>query len=346
MGVLPLLLPLGLQVCLHGSLPSVMEPGSREVAGVRSDCLLRRHDHSWYACSRDVQVPTAPTRLPSHRLHQMEAAASRGPGSRRSHSPTAPPWGREEHWITRIAGVPAQANWPSKCQRHPRRCRVRPRWRHLSDSHAQSGPLRPTNKRCNCQRGLWGGESLLTPPQTKPPPWVAQCRTEEGLQREGGDRAADQSVAQEVYQGRRVRSCRVRRVICPPGQHPVPHHHHQHLKEPSLSGEVGQGPPSAIPLGWRQTFAAVDGGRTWSISSGSTTDTASTTLWRRTGQGSRSSSLTTSSSTRRKPWSLRRPVHWTLWPTSRTSFTRPPASTWMASGSSPVGSRRGAIITG
>ena len=67
-GVLLLLLPLGLQVYLHGSLPSIMEPGSREVAGVWSDCLLRRHDHSRYACSRDDQVPTTPTRPPSHRL--------------------------------------------------------------------------------------------------------------------------------------------------------------------------------------------------------------------------------------------------------------------------------------
>ena len=75
-GVLPLLLPLGLPVYLQGSLPSIMEPGSRGVAGVRSDYLLRRPDHSWYACSR---VPTTPTRPPSHRLQQMEAAASQGP---------------------------------------------------------------------------------------------------------------------------------------------------------------------------------------------------------------------------------------------------------------------------
>ena len=77
-----------------------------------------------------------------------------------------------------------------------------------------------------------------------------------------------------------------------------------------------------------------------------TTDTASTTLWRQTGQGSRSSFLTTCSSTRRNPWSLRRPIHWTLWPISRTSFTRPPVSTWMASAASPIGSKRGAIIMG
>ena len=101
MGVLPLLLPLGLQVYLNGCLPSIMEPGSRGVTGVWSDCLLRRHDCSWYACSRDVRVPTAPTRPPFPRLHQMEAATSRGPGSWRSHSPTKPPWGWEGCWIVR-----------------------------------------------------------------------------------------------------------------------------------------------------------------------------------------------------------------------------------------------------
>ena len=96
MVVLPLLLPLGLPVCLHGSLPSVMEPGSRGVTRVWRDCLLRRHDCSWYACSR---VPTTPARPPSHGLQQVETAASQDPGSWQSHSPTAPPWGREERWI-------------------------------------------------------------------------------------------------------------------------------------------------------------------------------------------------------------------------------------------------------
>ena len=114
--------------------------------------------------------------------------------------------------------------------------------------------------------------------------------------------------------------------------------------QPQQGGQTRFAP--MIPHGWWQTFAAVDGGRTWSISSGSTTNTASTTLQRQTGPGSRSSSLTTSSSSRRKPWRLRRPIHWTLWPTSRTSFIRPQASTWMALGASPIGSKRGAIIMG
>ena len=137
----------------------------------------------------------------------------------------------------------------------------------------------------------------------------------------------------------------VRRVICPPGQCLVSHHH-QHLKEPSLSGEVGQGLPSVIPRGWQQIFVAVDGGRTWSISSESTTGSALPPLGRQNGRGLRSGSLTTSSSIRGKPLPSRRPVQWTLWPTSRTSSIRPPASTWMASRASQAGSSGGAIIMG
>ena len=79
---------LGFKCACMGAFP----PSWSQVVGELHDC-------SWYTCSRDVQVPTTPTRPPSHGLHQMEAAASRGPGSRRSHGPTAPPWGREECWI-------------------------------------------------------------------------------------------------------------------------------------------------------------------------------------------------------------------------------------------------------
>ena len=122
--------------------------------------------------------------------------------------------------------------------------------------------------------------------------------------------------------GRLVRSHRVRWMICPPGRHPPVSHHHQHLKEPSLGGEVGQGLPSVIPRGWQQTFVAVDGGRTWSISSGSTTNTVSTPLQSRNGRGSRSGSLTTPFSIKWKLWPLRKPSRWTLWPTSRTSSIR------------------------
>ena len=55
----------------------------------------------------------------------------------------------------------------------------------MPNSHAQSRLPRPTNRRCNHQRGWyqeWGGESVLTPPQVKLPQWVAQHRTAEGPQ--------------------------------------------------------------------------------------------------------------------------------------------------------------------
>ena len=120
-------------------------------------------------------------------------------------------------------------------------------------------------------------------PTDKTTPWVACVhRTTEDLTREGGEVAADPSVTPEVCRRRQVCSCHVRKVICPPGQHPVSHHH-QHLKEPSLSREVGEDPPSAIPRGWRQTFIAVVGGRTWSISSRSTTNSALPPLGRQNG---------------------------------------------------------------
>ena len=184
------------------------------------------------------------------------------------------------------------------------------------------------------------------PPQIKPSPWVARVhRTAEDLAREGGEVAADLSVTPEVCRGRQVCSRRVRRAICPLGQCPV-FHHHQHLEEPSLSGEVGQGPPSVILCSWWQTFIAVAGGRTWSTSSGSTTSSALPPLGRQNGRGLRSGSLTTSSSIRRKPWPSRRPIQWTLWPMSRTSSIRPLASTWMASLVSMAGSSGGAIIMG
>ena len=121
------------------------------------------------------------------------------------------------------------------------------------------------------------------PPQIKPPQWVVQAhRTVEDLTREGAEAAADLSVTPEACKRRRVCSHCVRRAICPLGRCPV-FHHHQHLKEPSLSGEVSQGPPSAIPCGWRQNFVAVVGGRTWSISSGSTTDSTLPPLRKRSG---------------------------------------------------------------
>ena len=148
--------------------------------------------------------------------------------------------------------------------------------------------------------------------------------------------AADWSVTQEACRRRRLCSHHVRRVICPPGQHPV-FHHHRHLKEPSLSGEVGQGPPSAIPHDWRQNFTVVVGRRTWSMCSGSITSLTLPPSRRQNGRGSRTSFLNTSSSIRQKPWTSKKDARWTLWSTLKTIFIRPQASTWRASGVSQAG---------
>ena len=128
----------------------------------------------------------------------------------------------------------------------------------------------------------------------------------------------------------------VRRVICPPGQCQV-FHHQRHWKEPSLSGEVSQGPPSAIPRDWRQNFTVLVGRRTWSMCSGSTTNSTLPPLRRPNGRGSRRSFSNTSSPIRRKPWASKRDARWILWPLSTTIFIRPWASIWMASGVSLAG---------
>ena len=100
--------------------------------------------------------------------------------------------------------------------------------------------------------------------------------------------AANPSVTQEVCWRRQVHSHHIRRAICPPGQCQV-FHHQQHQKEPSLSGKVGQGLPSTIPHYWWQNFTALVGRRTWSMCSGSTTNTTLPPLRRQNGRGSRRS---------------------------------------------------------
>ena len=102
----------------------------------------------------------------------------------------------------RIAGSPRPGGLAQRMPVPPTMMPCMPQ-KCLSDSHTRSGLPRPTNKRCNCQRGWyqeWRGELLPTPVQVKLPPWVAQCRTTEGLQREGRDTAATPLVTQEVYQ--------------------------------------------------------------------------------------------------------------------------------------------------
>ena len=147
------------------------------------------------------------------------------------------------------------------------------KWHRLFINHYLGDQQRRTSRWYNHQRSPWGGELLPTPPQIKPPPWVAQVhRTTKDLPLEGGEMVADSSVTPEAHRGRRVCSHRVRRAICPPGQHQV-FHHQRHLKELSLSMEVGQGPPSTIPRDWGQDFTELGGRRTSSMCSGSITNT-------------------------------------------------------------------------
>ena len=114
---------------------------------------------------------------------------------------------------------------------------------------------------------------LLTPLQIKLPPQAAQVhRTMEDLPLEGGEAVANPSVTPGGCRRRLVCSHHARRVICPLHQCQV-FHHQRHLKEPSLSMEVSQGPPSMILCNWQQNFTALGGRRTLSMCSGSTTNT-------------------------------------------------------------------------
>ena len=176
-----------------------------------------------------------------------------------------------------------QAAWPNGLRHSPHQHCVCPKWCRFSANHYQGGWQCRTSRRYNHQRSPLGGESPQTPPQIKPPPRAAQVhRTMEDLPLEGGEMVADLSVAPEARRGRRVHSCHVKRAICPPGQHQV-FHHQRHLKGHSLSREVGLRPPTAILLDWRQNFAVLGGRRTWSMCSGSTTNTTLPPLRRRIG---------------------------------------------------------------
>ena len=176
-----------------------------------------------------------------------------------------------------------QVAWPNRLRHSPHRCRTCPKRHYLSTNHYQGDRQCCTSRRYNHQRCPQGGELLPTPLQIKPPPGVVQVhRTAEDLPLEGGEMVANPSVTPEVRRGRRVHSCHVRRAICPPGQCPV-FHHQWHLKEPSLSMEVGQGSPSTIPCDWWQNFTAVVGRRTWSMCSGSTTNSMLPPLRRQNG---------------------------------------------------------------
>ena len=176
-----------------------------------------------------------------------------------------------------------QAAWPNGLRHSPLQCHTCPKWHCLSANHYQGSWQCCTSRRYNCQRSPLGGEWLLTPLQIKLPPGAAQVhRTMEDLPLEGREMVADPSVTPEVRRGMRVHSCHVRRAICPPGQCQV-FHHQRHLKEPSLSMEVSQGLPSMIPCDWWQNFAGMVGRRTWSMCSGSTTNSTLPPLRRQNG---------------------------------------------------------------
>ena len=177
-----------------------------------------------------------------------------------------------------------QAAWPNGLRHSPRQHHARPKRRHLSTNHYQGGWQHCTSRWYSCQGSPPGGEWLPTPPQVKLSPRVTQVhRTVGDLQLEGGETVANPSVTQEACRRRRVGSRRVRRAICPLGQCQV-FHRQLHLKGHSLSGEVSLRPPTAIPLDWQQNFAALGGRRTWSMCSGSTTNTTLPPLRRWSGR--------------------------------------------------------------
>ena len=259
-------------------------------------------------------LPTAPPSLPGvRRSIRLRGTAKRiagaqmaqRPGSLAQRMPTPP---------MSVLCMPQMA---------PPLCQPPPGWPAMPYQQAVQPPKKPAG------RGV-----ASDTPTDKTAPMGSASSQDRGRSNKRGQGGSGRSV--EACRKRRVHSHHIRRAICPPGRRPV-FHHHQHLKEPSLSGEVGQGPPSAIPRGWQQNFAAVGGRRTWSIFSGSTTNSTLPPLRRLNGQGSRSSFLTTFSSIRMKPWPSKKNAQWTLWPTSKTVFIRPPASTWMASGASLAG---------
>ena len=176
-----------------------------------------------------------------------------------------------------------QGVWSNLLRHSPWQCRAPLRWHLLSISHHLGGLQLSASRRYSCLVSPLGGESHSTPPQIKLPPWVVQVhRTTEDLQLEGKEMVANPSVAPGGCRRWLVCSHHIRRAICPPGQCQV-FHHQQHLKEPCLSREVSQRPPTTIPCNWWQKSAAWGGRRTLSMCSGSTTNTMLPPLGRQSG---------------------------------------------------------------
>ena len=273
-----------------------------------------------------------PPGLPPIDFSKWRLPLPEAPACRRPTAPSSLPGVRRSirlrGMVKRIAGVPHSGRLAQQMPVPPTLMPCMPQTvPPLRQPHPEQ-PATPYQQAVQLPQKPVGGESFLTHPQVKLPSWVAPTqRTMEGLQREGGEMVVNPSVTQEVYQGRRVCSRHIRRAI-------------------SLSGEVSQGLTSVIPHSWQQSFTAVVGGRTWSISSRSITNSTLPPLRKWNGRGSRSGSSTTSSPIRRKLWPSKKTTRWTSWPTSRIFSIRPPASIWMASGASQAGSSRGATIMG
>ena len=158
-----------------------------------------------------------------------------------------------------------QGVWSNLLRHSPRQHRAPLRWHCLSISHHLGGLQLSASRWYSCLVSLLGGESHLTPPQIKLPPWVVQVHMTMGdLQLEGREMVANPSVAPGGCRRWLVCSHCIRRVIFPPGQCQV-FHHQQHLKESCLSREVGQRPPTTILCDWWQNSAVQSGRRTLSM---------------------------------------------------------------------------------
>ena len=121
------------------------------------------------------------------------------------------------------------------------------------------------------------------PPADKTAPAGGTSSQDHGRPTTRGHRDGGRSVSHpRGCRGREVCSHHVRRAICPLHRCQV-FHHQWHLKEPSLSREVGQRPPTVIPHNWWQNFTVQGGRRTLSMCSGSTTNTTLPPLRRRSG---------------------------------------------------------------
>ena len=140
-----------------------------------------------------------------------------------------------------------QAVWSNGPRHSPRQHHACPKWHRLSVNHYLADQPPCTDRWYSHQVRLRGEELLPTPASRRLSPQVVQVhRTTGDLQLEGRETVTNSSVAPGWCRRRQVCSHCIRRAICPPGQRQV-FHHQRHLKEPSLSREVGQRPPTTIP---------------------------------------------------------------------------------------------------